>query len=305
MAEDQEKLSPKLGLIADIIREANFWATQDNNDIIKKKHVQKALDEKIYRWNLIQVRIEEMIELGTILIDTDSAKVGHVNGPFVVDLGDYQFGRPNRITATLAPGRDGIVDIEREVKLGGPIHSKGILILSGYLLKKYSLGKPITLAARPVFEQTYQGIEGDIASAAELFAVISALSEVPPKQSIAVTGSVNQQGEIQSIGGINQKIEESYDVCKAMQFNGNQGVVIPKSNITNLLLRDDVIESAESGGFHVWAVESIDQGIEVLTGLKASKLKSDGTFTRNSFNEHVRQRLDRFEKAFPKSTESK
>ncbi|RQW08268.1 MAG: ATP-binding protein, partial [Calditrichaeota bacterium] len=227
MAEDQKKLSTKFGLLGDIIREANFWAGENGNDLIHADDIDKALDEKIFRSNLIQKRIHEMIERGTILIDTEGERTGQVNGLSVLMLGDYMFGKPSRITATVAPGRDGILDIEREVKLGGPVHSKGVMILSGYITRKYADNKPLSLSARLVFEQSYQGVEGDSASAAELFAILSALSDVPLKQSISVTGSLNQNGEIQAIGGVNQKIEGFFEVCKAKGLTGDQGVIIP------------------------------------------------------------------------------
>jgi lon-related putative ATP-dependent protease len=266
LAEDQQKLSTHFGAIADIIREANYWALQEGSSHIRARHVQRALDEKVYRSNLIQERIQEMIARGTLLIDTEGQAVGQVNGLSVINLGDYTFGKPSRITASVGAGREGIIDIEREVELGGPIHSKGVLILSGYLAQKYAQDKPLTLTAKLVFEQSYEGVEGDSASSAELYALLSALSGVPIKQGIAVTGSVNQHGEVQAIGGVNEKIEGFFDVCKIKGLTGEQGVLIPKSNVQNLMLREDIVEAVRAKKFHIWAVSTIDEGIEILDG---------------------------------------
>ncbi len=294
MASDQEKLSTEFGHIADLIREANYWAKSDGSSKINKKHVQKALDQRVYRSGLIQDKIKEMIDRGTLLIDVEGKEVGQVNGLSVLSTGDYQFGRPSRITATVAPGKEGIIDIEREVKLGGPIHSKGMLILSGYLSKKFAGGKPLTLAARVVFEQSYSGIEGDSASAAELFTIISALSEIPIIQGIAVTGSVNQHGKIQPIGGVNEKIEGYFDVCKAKGLTGDQGVIIPNSNVNNLMLKDEVIEAVHKGQFHVWSMDTIDEGIEILTGKIAGSKNSSGKYPDGSINYTVTQKLNEY-----------
>lgn len=295
LADDQEKLSMKFGQLSDIIREANYWAGQDNGKLVTDKHVRKALDEKIFRSNMIEKNIQEMIANGTILINMDQNVIAQVNGLSVINLGDYMFGRPNRITATVRPGREGVVDIEREAKLGGPIHSKGVLILSGYLGHKYAIGRPLTLSSRIVFEQSYSGVEGDSASSTELYAIISALAEVPIKQGIAVTGSVNQHGQIQAIGGINNKIEGFFDICRIAGLTGKQGVLIPKSNLRNLMLKDEVIDAVEKGDFHIWAAETIDQGIEILTGMSAGADQGDGTFTKDSINERVRLKLIEYE----------
>jgi lon-related putative ATP-dependent protease len=277
LAEDQQKLSTHFGAIADIIREANYWALQEGSSHIRARHVQRALDEKVYRSNLIQERIQEMIARGTLLIDTEGQAVGQVNGLSVINLGDYTFGKPSRITASVGAGREGIIDIEREVELGGPIHSKGVLILSGYLAQKYAQDKPLTLTAKLVFEQSYEGVEGDSASSAELYALLSALSGVPIKQGIAVTGSVNQHGEVQAIGGVNEKIEGFFDVCKIKGLTGEQGVLIPKSNVQNLMLREDIVEAVRAKKFHIWAVSTIDEGIEILTGVPAGSVGAMGS----------------------------
>jgi lon-related putative ATP-dependent protease len=303
LAEDQEKLSTHFGAIANLIREANYWAKKDGADYITETYVKKALDEKIYRSNLIQERINEMVERGTILIDTKGDAIGQVNGLSVITLGDYLFGKPSRITASVGPGREGIIDIEREVELSGPIHSKGVLILNGYLTQKFALERPLTLSARLVFEQSYEGVDGDSASSTELYAILSALSGLSIKQDIAVTGSVNQKGEIQAIGGVNQKIEGFFDLCKTKKLNSNQGVIIPPSNVQNLMLREDVVEAVRNKKFHIWTVETIDEGIEILTGTPAGKRNSDNQFPEGTVNYLVDGRLKTFAesiKEFPR-----
>ena len=300
LADDQEKLSTHFGALSDVIREANFWAGEENGAYITAGHINKAIEEKIERSNLIQEHLQEMITRGTILLDTDGLTPGQVNGLSVLSLGDYQFGKPSRITVSVGPGRDGIIDIEREVELGGPIHSKGILILSGYLATRYAREVPLTLAARLVFEQSYEGVEGDSASSTELYALLSALSGLPIKQEIAVTGSVNQNGEVQAIGGVNQKIEGFFDVCKAKGLTGSQGVIIPESNVINLMLREDVVEAVKSKGFHVWAVKTIDEGIEILTGAMAGERGEDGQFPEGSVNFLAQRCLHQFAQSLQK-----
>jgi len=291
LAEDQEKLSTRFADVADIIREANFYAVQEGSNYITASHVKRAIEEKIYRSNLIQEKIKEMIKRGVLLIDTEGSVVGQVNGLSVTGFGDFSFGMPSRVTASIGIGREGVVDIEREAKLGGPIHTKGVLILSGYLSNKYAHDKPLTLSARLVFEQSYSGVEGDSASSAELYALASALSGIPIKQSIAVTGSVNQKGEVQAIGGVNEKIEGFYEVCKEKGFTGDQGVMIPESNVQNLMLKEEIVEAVKARKFHIYSVKTVDEGIEVLTGVKAGERKTDGTFEENSVNYRVDRRL--------------
>ena len=294
LADDQEKLSTQFGVLADVIRESHYWAVQDDSDIIEADHVQKAIDAKIYRSSLIQEKLQEMTERGILLIDTEEKVVGQVNGLSVLDLGDFRFGRPTRITATVAPGRDGIMDIEREAKLGGPIHSKGVLILGGYLSDKYAQNNPLALSARVVFEQSYQGVEGDSASSAELYALLSALSEYPIQQGITVTGSVNQKGEVQAIGGVNEKIEGFFDLCLKRGLTGEQGVIIPRSNVKNLMLKQEVIDAVENNRFFIWPVSHIDEGIEILTGHSAGERRADGTFADNTVNARVEARLQKY-----------
>jgi lon-related putative ATP-dependent protease len=306
LAEDQMKLSTQFSEVADIIREACYYADEERAEFTSKKHVEKALDEKIYRSNLIQKKIEELIARGTIQIDTEGEKVGQVNGLSVLGLGDYSFGRPSKVTASIGVGKEGIIDIEREAALGGPIHSKGIMILSGYLNWMYAQKAPLSLTARLVFEQSYSGVEGDSASSTELYALLSALSSKLVKQYIAVTGSVNQKGEVQAIGGVNEKVEGYYEVCKVKGLNGKQGVVIPASNVQNLMLKEDVVEAIKEGKFHIYPVSTIDEGIEVLTGVKAGKRQPDGTFEKGTINflvqEKLNQMADRIKEYYPFQT---
>jgi len=291
LAGDQEKLSTLFADIADIIREANFWSKEEGKSLIEAEHLTKALEQKVYRSNLIQQRINELIEKGVIFIDTDAEKTGQVNGLEIIDLGDFAFGKPARITASVGVGREGLIDIEREAKLGGPIHSKGVMILSGYIADKYTSTTPLSLSARLVFEQSYQEVEGDSASSTELYAILSRLADAPIKQGIAVTGSINQKGEIQAIGGVNEKIEGFFEVCRAKGLNGKQGVLIPATNVKNLMLKEAVAEAVSAGKFHIYPVSTVDEGIEVLTGQKAGKRRKDGRFEPNSINDRVQRRL--------------
>jgi len=259
---------------------------------VTEKHVKKALEEKVYRSNLIQENLGDMIMRGQLLIDTEGEKVGQVNGLAVVSLGDFEFGNPSRITASVALGREGnLLDIERESEMGGKIHTKGVLILGGYLSERYAQNAPLSLSARLVFEQSYGGVEGDSASSTELYAILSALSGLPVKQYIAVTGSVNQKGEVQPIGGVNSKIEGFFEVCKKKGLTGKQGIMIPYSNVQNLMLNDEVVEAVKEGKFHIYAVKTIDEGIEVLTGVKAGARKPDGTYEEGTINDLIQKKL--------------
>ncbi|MBI4364910.1 MAG: AAA family ATPase [Candidatus Latescibacteria bacterium] len=303
LAEDQEKVSTHLGILADVVREAHFWARRDQAPMIGVAHVRKAIDERVYRSTLIQEKIQEMIARGALLISTEGAVAGQVNGLSVLSLGEISFGKPSRITASAAAGREGVVDIEREVELGGPVHSKGVLILNGYLAQQYAQDEPLTLAARLVFEQTYEEVEGDSASAAELFALLSALSGLPIRQGIAVTGSVNQRGELQAIGGVNEKIEGFFDVCRAVGLTGEQGVLIPASNAPNLMLREDVVDAVSGGRFHVWTAQTIDEGIELLTGTPAGERLPEGGFREGTVNDRVDRTLGRFAESMRRMAE--
>ena len=274
------------------------------------KHVERAIVEKRFRLDLIEKRLQELIADGIVLVDVDGSVLGQVNGLAVYQMGDFSFGKPSRITAKTFMGRGGIVNIERESKLSGKTHDKGVLILSGYLGAKYAQERPLSLSASICFEQSYDGVDGDSASSTELYAILSSLSEVPIQQGIAVTGSVNQNGEIQAIGGINQKIEGFYDVCRLKGITGNQGVLIPKSNLRNLMLRPDVVQAVRDGKFHIYAVNNIDEGIEVLTGVPAGERDPDGHYPEGSINSRVEKKLRRFSEQLrqvagtPNSTEA-
>ncbi|MBD3206584.1 AAA family ATPase [Candidatus Bathyarchaeota archaeon] len=305
VAADQEKLTTMFSKVADLIRESDYYATKDGSDEIMAKHVRKALEERIYRSNLLQERIQEAIERGTIFIDTTGEVHGQVNGLSVINLGDYMFGRPSRVTATVGLGKKGIIDIEREADLGGPIHTKGVQIIQGYLNDKYARERPLSLDARLVFEQSYGGVEGDSASSTELYAILSSLIEKPIKQNISVTGSVNQRGQVQPIGGVNEKIEGYYEVSKAKGMTGDQGVMIPRANVKNLMLKPEVVEAVKDGKFHIYAVETIDEGIEVLTGIEAGELQEDGEYPEETINYMVRKKLDEFAKRARKFDEEK
>jgi lon-related putative ATP-dependent protease len=291
IADDQYKLSTQFSYLADVIREANYYAAQDNSEFVAGEHIKKALEEKIYRSKLIQEKIQEMIKRGFFLIDTVQERVGQVNGLSVMGMGDFAFGNPSRVTASIGLGREGVIDIEREAKMGGPIHTKGVLILSGYLNDKYTRDKPLSLSARLVFEQNYEGVEGDSASSTELYSILSALSGLPIKQTIAVTGSVNQKGEVQAIGGVNEKIEGFFEVCKLNGLTGQQGVMIPESNVQNLMLKEEIIEAVKAGKFNIYSVKTIDEGIEFLTGTKAGERHADETFEEGTVNYLVDKQL--------------
>jgi ATP-dependent Lon protease len=291
MAGRQKKLSTRFYLIADLLREANYWAMKEDSKVVGEKHVDKAIEKKVYRVNMIEEKIQEMIDDGTILIDSDGMVVGQVNGLSVYSLGDHSFGRPSRITAKTSMGKAGIINIEREVEMSGPIHNKGVYILAGYLRDRYAQDKPITMSASICFEQSYSGVEGDSASSTELYAVLSSLSDLPLRQDLAVTGSVNQKGEIQPIGGANEKIEGFFEVCKAKGLTGKQGVMIPHLNIGDLMLRKDVVEAVKEGKFHIYPVKSINQGIEILTGVEGGESLDGGKFKEGTVNDLVDKKL--------------
>jgi lon-related putative ATP-dependent protease len=291
MADDQVKLSSQFMEISDFIREISFWATKSGHTIVNGDDVRAAAKESLNRVNRIEERMQEMYDDGIIMVDTSGSVVGQINGLSVIGLGDHTFGRPTRITATVYAGQDGMVNIEREVKLSGPIHDKGVLILTGYLGGTFAAEQPLSLSASICFEQSYDGIEGDSASSTELYALLSALSGIAIKQGIAVTGSVNQRGMVQPIGGVNHKIEGFFAVCKAQGLTGQQGVMIPKSNERHLMLDEDVVQAVNAGQFHVWSVETIEQGIEILTGVAAGKRGKNGKFPKGSVYQLVDARL--------------
>lgn len=291
MAGRQEKISTSFPAITDLIREADYWAGLENKNLVREEHVDKAIEARIYRSNMVEEHIQEMIDRGTLMIDVDGEVVGQVNGLAVYSLGDYMFGKPSRITATTSMGRAGIINIEREADMSGSTHNKGILILGGYLRKKYAQDKPLTMSASIAFEQSYSGVDGDSASSTEIYALLSSLSEVSIKQYVAVTGSVNQKGEVQPIGGVNHKIEGFYECCKKAGITGQQGVMIPRTNVKDLMLRKDVVEAVKKGEFHIYAVSTIDEGIEILTGKKAGVMKADGTYPKGTINALVNDKL--------------
>ena len=289
---DQTKLSTRFGQIKDLLIEADYWARKDDAEMVQDHHVQTAVNQKIYRLNLVEERLKEMISDGSLLLDVTGEEVGQINGLAVYDLGDFSFGRPTRITAQTFAGREGFVSIEREASMSGRTHDKGVLILSGYLGSKFGQDRPLTLSASIAFEQSYDGVDGDSASSTEIYAISSSLSGLPLRQDIAVTGSVNQKGEIQPIGGVNQKVEGMFDVCRATTgLTGTQGVIIPYQNVKNLMLRDDVVEAIREGKFHVYAVKTIDEGLEILTGEIAGEVDESGAFPEGTVNYLIAERL--------------
>jgi len=290
-AGDVEKLSTHIEGLGDLLREADYWAETAERGQVTAEDVQRAADAQIHRLDRVRERIQEEIRRGTIVIASDGDMVGQINGLAVSQIGGFAFGRPSRITARVRLGSGEVIDIERKVELGGPLHSKGVFILSGYLGASYASEHPLSLSASLVFEQSYGGIDGDSASAAELFALLSAIARVPIKQSFAVTGSVNQRGEVQAIGGVNEKIEGFFDLCDARGLTGEQGVLIPATNVKHLMLHRRVLEAVEKGRFHIYPVETIDQGMEILTGLDAGARDAAGVFPEGSINRLVEDRL--------------
>jgi ATP-dependent Lon protease len=276
-AEDRQKVSASYAEIADLVREAAYWARNENAQLVSARHVQHAIEQRVFRSNRIEEEIRDLITQGTILVDIDGSKVGQVNGLSVLQIGGYSFGRPSRVTASVGMGRAGIVNIERESRLSGSLHDKGLLILAGYLRNRYGQDQPLTLSASLCFEQSYSGVEGDSASTTELYALLSRLTELPVRQDLAVTGSVNQWGEVQAIGGVNEKVEGFFDVCRVHGLTGNQGVLIPTANLRNLLLRTDVIEAIAQGQFHLYPIRTVDEGVELLTGVRAGTVEEEGT----------------------------
>ena len=291
MAGDAARLSTHTMTLADLLREADYWAAGEDLKAVTARNIQQAIDAQNRRADRMRTRYLEQIREGTILIDTSGERVGQINGLSVIMLNQFSFGHPTRITARVRLGRGEVIDIEREVALGGPIHSKGVMILSSFLGSRYAIDYPLSLSASLVFEQSYGGVEGDSASSAELYVLLSALAEVPIRQSFAVTGSVNQHGEVQAIGGVNEKIEGYFDLCRSRGLTGEQGVLIPASNVRHLMLRSDVVEAVAAGQFRIFPVGSIDQGIEILTGLPAGDRDVEGKFPFGSINQRVEVRL--------------
>jgi lon-related putative ATP-dependent protease len=297
MTGDSERLSMQIREISDILDEADYWAvvngrvSSDGNGVVTADDVQMAIDKRIYRADRLRERDQETILRGTIFIDTEGEKVGQINGLSVLQLAGFSFGRPSRITARVRMGKGEVINIEREVEMSGPIHSKGVLILSAFLGARYAYERPLSLTASLVFEQSYAGVEGDSASSTELYALLSAIANIPIKQSLAVTGSVNQHGQVQPIGGVNEKVEGFFDICNSRGLSGEQGVLIPGSNVKHLMLRQDVIQAVREGKFHVYPVDTIDQGIELLTGIPAGKPDQEGKYPEETVNGRVQQAL--------------
>jgi len=291
MVGHQKKLATKFGEIVDLIREASYWAGKNGKKQVRGEDVSQAVDEKIYRSNQLEERLQEMIDEGVILIDTDEETIGQVNGLSVLPLGDYAFGKPSRITARTHVGKAGVVNIDRETELGGRIHNKGVMILTGYLGGKYAQNMPMAFSASITFEQLYDEVDGDSASSAELYTLLSSLSGYPLRQDLAVTGSVNQRGQVQAIGGVNEKIEGFFKVCMMKGLTGEQGVMIPQSNVEHLMLREEVVEAVKDGKFHIYPVSTIDEGIELLTGVQAGERDDTGKYPKDTVNFAVQSRL--------------
>lgn len=292
LVEDQRKMTTRFNQLTRILVEASFWAEEEGAKAVREVHVRRALTEQEYRSNRVDEKIRDMIVEGTIMVDVTGERVGQINGLAVLDMGDYTFGSPHRITAQTFVGRTGIINIERETAMSGQIHHKGLLILSGYLAGLFAQDKPLPLSASITFEQTYSVVDGDSASSTELYALLSSLSGLPIKQGIAVTGSVNQWGEIQPIGGVNEKIEGFYSVCKAVGLTGNQGVMIPHQNVKNLMLKDEVVHAVKEGLFHIWQVKTIEEGLEILTGVEGGIPDEDGKFPEGTVFFEVNRRLE-------------
>jgi len=294
LVDHQDKMSIRFSEIVRLIRESSYWAKQRKHKYVRNQDVSQAIEEEKYRRNLPEEKIQHAIREKTYKFDVESAKIGQINGLAVYNLGDYSFGKPTRITVSTYIGSRGIINIEREAKLSGKIHDKGLLILSGFFASKLGRTMPLSFSASITFEQSYGMIDGDSASCAELYALLSSLSEIPIYQGIAVTGSINQKGEVQAIGGVNEKIEGFYDICKMHKLNGKQGVIIPESNVKNLMLGSDVIAAVKKGKFNIWSVSKIEDGIRILTGVPAGQIHKDGTFTKDSIFDKVQKRITEF-----------
>jgi len=305
LAEHQDKLSSRFSDVADLVRESTYWAKVSGSPLVKSEHVEKALDERVYRSNRIEERLREMTAEGTLIVDTAGAKVGQINGLAVLSLGDYSFGKPSRITARTYIGKAGVVNIERETKMSGKIHEKAILILSNFLGSRYAVRKPISLSASITFEQLYEMVEGDSATCAELYALLSSISGIPLKQSLAITGSMDQNGIVQPIGGVNEKIEGFFDLCKLRGLDGTHGVIIPRRNVKNLMLKKEVVDAVRDGRFSIYPIDVIEEGIEILTGVPAGEPGEDGTYPEGTVNERVMKRLTEIAEALKEKKEEK
>ena len=297
LVEDQYKLSTQFGIIADLICEASYWAKKDGQKVVNAGSVQKAIDERIYRSNLVEERIQEMILQDQLVVQVSGEASGQINALAVASLGDYAFGRPNRVSASCSVGQAGVIDIERQAKLGGNIHTKGILIINGLMGRLYGQERPLSLTASLTFEQSYDEVEGDSASAAELIALLSALTGIPINQNMAITGSINQHGQIQTIGGVNAKVEGFFEICRQKGLTGGQGVIIPHSNVRNLMLNEDVRQAVRDGQFHLWSVKTVGEAVTLLTGMPFGEAQPDGSYPEGTFNNAVISRLEDFRQA--------
>ena len=297
LMSDSERLTTRMQEIVDLLEEADHWAVQAGATMVTEEHVTQAIDSRIFRSDRIRERMQEQVLRETFLIDTEGEQVGQINALAVLQMGNFAFGKVSRVTARVRMGNGEVLDIEREVKTGGPSHTKGMLILTSYLSARYAAEHPLSLAASLVFEQSYGGVDGDSASSTELYALLSAITKVPIKQSLAVTGSVNQFGEVQAIGGVNEKVEGFFDLCNERGLTGDQGVLIPIANVKHLMLRDDVVDAVDAGKFHIYPIATIDQGIEVLTGVAAGEPDKDGVYPEGTINRRVIDRVvDLYEK---------
>ncbi|MEW5746197.1 MAG: ATP-binding protein [Nitrospirota bacterium] len=303
LADHQFKLSTKFSYLADLVREAHYWASREGSSVVKDTHVLKALDEKIYRVNRIEDRLREATLEDTLIVSTSGEKIGQVNGLAVLSIGDYSFGKPSRITARTYIGKAGVVNIERETKMSGRIHEKAIMIITSYLGSRYATRRPISLSASITFEQLYEMIEGDSATCAELYVLLSSIAGIPLKQSFAVTGSMDQNGDVQPIGGVNEKIEGFYDLCKARGLTGEQGVIIPRRNVKHLMIKQEVIDAVKAGTFVIYPIDKVEEGLEILTGMPAGAMQEDGTYPEGTVNYRVMKRLEEIATALEKKKE--
>jgi lon-related putative ATP-dependent protease len=302
-AEHQGKLSGRFSDIADVLREASYWALKSGSSTVSDMHVRNAVDEKVFRTNRIEERLREMILEGTLIVDTSGQKVGQINGLAVLDLGDYRFGKPSRITARTYAGKAGVVNIERETKMSGRIHQKAMLIITHFIGSRYAVKKPISLTASVTFEQLYEMVEGDSASCAELYAILSSIAGVPLKQNIAVTGSMDQNGDVQPVGGINEKIEGFFDLCRIVGLDGSHGVIIPGRNVKHLMLKSEVVEAVKDGKFSIYPILRADEGLEIVTGMPAGLMREDGTYAEETVNYLVVKRLAEISESMEKKKE--
>jgi lon-related putative ATP-dependent protease len=288
---NKEKMTLRLGMIADIMKEANYWAEQEKAKYVGAAHVEKALEKKRHRASLVEERVQELVKKDIFWVETKGHKVGQINGLSILQTGDHFFGKPGRITANISMGKEGVITIDRQSRLSGKIHTKGVIILTSYLREHFAEDKPLALTASLCFEQTYGMVDGDSASSTELFALLSAIADVPIFQGIAVTGSVSQKGEIQPVGGVTRKIEGFYDICQHKGLTGDQGVIIPQKCVKDLMLKRPVVKAVKDGRFHVYPIKSIEEGIEILTGMKAGKRRKSGTYAKGTLFRLVDDRL--------------